>query len=65
MKAGDGANAREKKRARDKARNEALPDAIVLNALTRNTRLTSEDIPPLLIQLKRQHILLRREIGRK
>lgn len=56
--------AREKKRARDRARNEALPDSIVVAALIRGTRLTREDIPPELIVFKRQHILIRRELKR-
>ena len=56
------AQMREKKRARDKARNEALPDAIVLRGLIRGTRLVREDIPLGLITLKRTQILIHREL---
>ncbi len=54
------ATARDRKRARDRARNEALPDAIVLRALIRGSRLERAEIPPDLIVLKREHILYRR-----
>lgn len=62
MSAVEGASARERKRAYDRARNEALPDAIVLRSLIRGTRLTREDIPPNLIEAKRGNILLRRAL---
>lgn len=57
-----GRPARELKRARDRARNKALPDSIVLRSLVRGTRLKREDIPENLITMKRGHILLRRAL---
>ena len=54
----------DKKRARGRARNEALPDAIVVAALVRGSRLTREDIPSKLIAAKRLLMLIRRELRR-